>query len=96
MKPPSAVHASHKSQINRLKRIEGQIRGVTHMIEENRYCMDIVTQIKAVKSALLSVENKIIKDHINHCVHQADRSKNGKEAAVKLRELQALIDKSGR
>ena len=59
---------SHKNQINNLKRIEGQLRGVQRMIEEGDYCIDILTQIKAIKNSIVSVEGKILKSHLRQCV----------------------------
>ena len=61
-------HPSHKNQINNLKRIEGQLRGVQRMIEEGDYCIDILTQIKAIKNSVVSVEGRILKSHLRQCV----------------------------
>ena len=61
-------YPSHKNQINNLKRIEGQLRGVQRMIEEGDYCIDILTQIKAIKNSIVSVEGKILKSHLRQCV----------------------------
>ena len=61
-------HPSHEKQINNLKRIEGQLRGVQRMIEEGDYCIDILTQIKAIKNSIVSVEGKILKSHLRQCV----------------------------
>ena len=66
MSPPS-----HKNQINNLKRIEGQLRGVQRMIEEGDYCIDILTQIKAIKNSIVSVEGKILKSHLRQCVRDS-------------------------
>ena len=63
--------ACHLSHVTRLNRIEGQVKGVSRMIEEQRYCVDILQQIKSIKSALVSVELAIIDGHLNHCVHDA-------------------------
>ena len=64
-------HPSHKNQINNLKRIEGQLRGVQRMIEEGDYCIDILTQIKAIKNSIVSVEGKILKIHLRQCVRDS-------------------------
>ena len=64
-------HPSHKNQINNLKRIEGQLRGVQRMIEEGDYCIDILTQIKAIKNSIVSVEGKILKSHLRQCVRDS-------------------------
>ena len=61
-------HPSHKNQINNLKRIEGQLRGVQRMIEEGDYCINIMTQIKAIKNSIVSVEGKMLKSHLRQCV----------------------------
>jgi len=61
----------HDKEIKNLNRIEGQIRGIKNMIEEGKYCVEILNQISAVKSALSSVEGKILKKHIRHCVKES-------------------------
>lgn len=82
---------SHSPQVSRLKRVEGQVRGVIKMIEDERYCIDILTQIKAIKSALSSVENKIIDQHLTHCVHTAIKSKNLDKSSEMLDEIRSLL-----
>lgn len=64
-------HPCHEKQLPSLKRIEGQVRGVTKMIEEKKYCIDILNQIKAVKNALSTVEGKIVRNHLRACVKDA-------------------------
>lgn len=86
----------HTDQLNRLNRIGGQIRGISTMVEEQRYCIDILTQIKAVKSALSALESRIIEDHLSHCVHHAIESKNRKEADKMIKEIQTLLKKSAK
>lgn len=72
----------HKTQlINRLKRIEGQVRGIQRMIEEDRYCVDILIQIAAIKSAIHQVALVLIEDHTRHCVSQAIQN-NQQEPAI--------------
>ena len=61
-------HPCHDSQVNRLRKIEGQVRGLQKMIEERRYCMDIVSQLRAVQGALKKVELGILETHLQHCV----------------------------
>ena len=61
-------HPNHSNQISNLKRIEGQIRGIQSMIDEGKYCVDILNQIKAVKNSITSVEGKILKSHLKACV----------------------------
>lgn len=88
------IGAEHSKQLSRLNRIGGQIRGITSMIEEKRYCIDILTQIRAAKSALSSLESKIIEEHLHHCVHHAIDSKNSKEADKMIEEIQSLLKKT--
>ena len=61
-------HPCHKEQLSNLKRIEGQVRGVQGMIEEGKYCVDILNQIKALKNSLITVEAKILKTHLRECI----------------------------
>ena len=82
---------SHKKQLNRLKRISGQLNGVTKMVEDQRYCIDILNQMKAVTSALEAVEKSIINEHLNHCVHQAINSKRTADTNKMLEEIQSLL-----
>ena len=56
----------------RLKRVEGQVRGIARMVEEDRYCIDIVTQIGAVRAALRRIEEEVLRDHVGHCVDARD------------------------
>ncbi|OJZ76386.1 CopY family transcriptional regulator [Mycobacterium paraffinicum] len=74
----------------RLRRIEGQIRGIAKMIDEDKYCIDILTQISAASSALRSVALNLLDDHLEHCVSQA-LTQGGSEADVKLAEASAAI-----
>jgi CsoR family transcriptional regulator, copper-sensing transcriptional repressor len=73
--------------IKRLHRIEGQVRGVERMVEQDRYCIDILTQIAAVTTALESLSFRILEDHVSHCVSGALASGDADEAATKSREL---------
>lgn len=88
--------AEHTQQLNRLNRVAGQIRGVAKMIEDQRYCMDILTQIKAVKSAISAVEQNVIEQHLNHCLHKAIDSKNTKETTEMLKEIKELLKKTSK
>lgn len=63
--------ADHKRELNRLKRIEGQVRGVANMIERHDYCIDILNQLRAVRSSLKSLEVAVLEKHLHHCVHDA-------------------------
>ncbi len=78
--------ASHQSQLSRLKRIEGQVRGLARMIEEERYCIDILTQVRAARAALRKVEEQILREHVEHCVVQAVQG-GGEERRKKIDEL---------
>ena len=79
--------------VNRLKRIEGQVRGVTQMVENDRYCIDILHQVQAVKSALAKAENEILKNHAACCVTDAILSGDADEQKVKFNELIELFGK---
>lgn len=70
-----------------LKRIEGQVRGVQKMIDEDRYCIDVVTQIEAVRAALARVESDLLRQHLQHCVHRAMTSKERGERDRVIEEL---------
>ena len=75
----------------RLNRIEGQVRGLSKMVEEDRYCIDIVTQISAVRAALRRAEEEILKDHVAHCVEHASASGNKLDQRNKIAELMEVI-----
>ncbi|MED5368071.1 MAG: metal-sensitive transcriptional regulator [Pseudomonadota bacterium] len=82
-------HPNHNSQINRLKRAEGQIRGIVRLIDEGKYCIDILNQLKAVQKALASVEANILETHIENCVAQTISSPD--DARQKIAELTKII-----
>ena len=86
-------HARHKGQLQRLKRIEGQTRGLVRMVEEERYCVDILTQIRAARAALKRVEESVLRDHVEHCVAEALRSGSRARQRAKVDEL---VDVLGR
>lgn len=86
----------HKSQLSRVNRIEGQVRGISKMIDEGQYCVDILTQIKAVRSALKSLELQILEGHANHCLLNAMKSGSDKHAKQKITEIMELIKKSSK
>jgi len=87
------MNTTHKETLNRLSRIAGQVQGVKQMVEEEQYCIDIITQIQAARSALRSVEMKILEKHIQHCVRNAFESGNKKEADEKMEELLRVMKK---
>jgi CsoR family transcriptional regulator, copper-sensing transcriptional repressor len=80
----------------RLGRIEGQVRGLSRMVEEDRYCIDIVTQISAVRAALRRVEEEVLRDHVAHCVEHAIKSGDRRDQRQKIAELMAVIERSDR
>ena len=84
------------SCIKRLNRIEGQVRGLTGMVEEGRYCIDILTQIAAVRAALRRVEEEVLQDHVTHCVQHAIDSGNAAEQKRKIAELVTALGRSNR
>lgn len=88
-----AQATTHNKQLDFLKKIEGQIRGIQKMIEERRYCVDIITQIHSIIGALARVENEIFKDHIDGCVVSALKGKSGTEKEKKINELLELISR---
>lgn len=84
-------HTQHKDDYRkRLRRIEGQVRGVQRMVEEDAYCIDVLTQVSAVTRALQSVALGLLEDHLGHCVAQAIES-GGPEAEAKIAEATAAI-----
>lgn len=81
-----------KSQLARLSRIEGQVRGVARMIEEERYCIDVLTQIRAVRAALDKVEQETLGDHLQHCVAHAFHAGSEKDRQIKIDEILEVLD----
>lgn len=71
----------------RFNRIEGQVRGLSKMVEEDRYCIDIVTQISAVRSALRRAEEEILRDHVAHCVEHAINTGDKQDQRTKITEI---------
>ena len=78
----------------RLSRIEGQVRGLAKMVDEDRYCIDVVTQISAVRSALRRVEEEILRDHVAHCVEHAIRSGDRADQRRKIAELMDVVSRA--
>ncbi|MBN2455773.1 MAG: metal-sensitive transcriptional regulator [Sedimentisphaerales bacterium] len=89
-------HPDHAGNLVALRRIEGQIRGIQKMIEDRKYCIDILTQIQAVKGALDRVEEKILKKHFQHCIVEAVRGSSEEQRQQKLDEILKLIHKTRR
>jgi len=82
--------------LKRLKRIEGQVRGLSRMVEADRYCIDIVTQIAAVRAALRRVEEEVLRDHVAHCVDDAVASGSKAEQRRKIAELMDVLARAER
>ncbi|MBS1301237.1 metal-sensitive transcriptional regulator [Loktanella sp. SALINAS62] len=82
--------------LDRLSRLEGQVRGVARMVEDDRYCMDILAQTAAIRSAVLGVEKLILQNHAIHCVETAIASGDAVEQRVKFDELIDLLQKASR
>jgi CsoR family transcriptional regulator, copper-sensing transcriptional repressor len=80
----------------RFNRIEGQVRGLSRMVEEGRYCIDTVTQISAVRAALRSAEEEIIRDHLGHCVDHAINSGDKQDQRKKITEIIDVLRRSDR
>ena len=81
---------------DRLKRVEGQVRGIARMIEEDRYCIDVLTQIRAVRAALRGVEDVVLKDHVEHCVEGAIASGDDADQRRKVQELLTVLTQRDR
>jgi len=91
------MHGEAKSSVlKRLQRIEGQVRGLTRMVDDDRYCIDIVTQISAVRAALRRAEEEILRDHVAHCVEDAIKSGNRTEQRKKVAELMDVFGRAER
>ena len=87
---------SHEDNLVALRRIEGQVRGVQRMIEDRKYCIDILNQIYAIKGALGRVEEKVLEKHFQHCVTEAVKGSSKKEKQQKLDEILKLIHQTRR
>ena len=83
-------HSHKDAHLKRLRRVEGQVRGVQRMVEEEKYCIDILTQVSAVTKALQSVALGLLDEHLSHCVMQAAQA-GGPEARVKIKEASEAI-----
>jgi DNA-binding FrmR family transcriptional regulator len=80
----------------RLGRIEGQVRGIARMVEADRYCIDVITQVSAVRAALRRVEEEVLRDHVSHCVEHAIASGDQADQRRKVSELIEVLGRSGR
>ena len=88
--------AAKASMMTRLKRIEGQVRGLARMVADDRYCIDIITQISAVRAALRRAEEEILADHVTHCVEDAIASGNKTDQRRKVAELTTVLRRAER
>lgn len=86
-------HDTRTACLKRLSRIEGQVRGLSRMLEEDRYCIDIVTQVAAVRAALKKVEEEVLRDHVGHCVAHAIQSGDADAQRAKVDELIEVLGK---
>jgi CsoR family transcriptional regulator, copper-sensing transcriptional repressor len=82
--------------LSRLARIEGQVRGISRMVEEERYCIEVLNQLEAVKAALTRVESEVLKGHAAHCVAHAIKSGNTRDQKQKFDELVELFSRYGK
>jgi DNA-binding FrmR family transcriptional regulator len=87
---------SKASTLKRLSRIEGQVRGLGRMVEDDRYCIDIVTQIAAVRAALRRAEEEILREHVAHCVEHAISSGDKADQRRKVAELMDVMGRVAR
>jgi DNA-binding FrmR family transcriptional regulator len=90
------AHKSKDAVLKRLTRIEGQVRGLGRMVEEDRYCIDVITQIAAVRAALRKVEEELLHDHVGHCVQHAINSGDKVEQRKKIAELVETLSRTSR
>ena len=88
--------ATKTSVKKRLNRVEGQVRGLSRMVDDDRYCIDIVTQIAAVRAALRRIEEEVLRDHVAHCVEHAIRSGKPDEQRKKITELMEVFSRAER
>ncbi len=90
------AHKSKSAVLKRLNRIEGQVRGLARMVEHDRYCIDVMTQIAAVRAALRRVEEELLHDHVGHCVQHAIDSGDKNEQRKKVAELVETLSRTSR
>lgn len=92
----SMQEATKTSVRKRLNRVEGQVRGLSRMVDEDRYCIDIVTQIAAVRAALRRIEEAVLADHVGHCVEAAIAGGDPAAQREKVAELMAVLGRADR
>ncbi|MBP7817122.1 MAG: metal-sensitive transcriptional regulator [Phenylobacterium sp.] len=91
---PTLIQDNKPKLLNRLNRIEGQVRGISRMVEDDRYCIDVLTQIQAVRAALGKVESEMLKAHLDHCIESAIVSGDTQQQRQKASELIALLERT--
>jgi DNA-binding FrmR family transcriptional regulator len=84
-------YPSHKDQLSRLKRIEGQVRGIQKMIEDGRYCVDIITQLESITSAIAGLQEQILRRHLEHCVTTAMQGGSEADKQEKITEIIGIL-----
>lgn len=89
------IFPNHESQLTRLNKIEGQLKGIRRMIEERRYCVDIIDQIKAVGGALDQVQMGVLEKHVHHCVRESVEAGDSAQLEEKVEELVRVLGKIG-
>ncbi|PSL36324.1 DNA-binding FrmR family transcriptional regulator [Planomicrobium soli] len=89
----STIQPNKQQLLNRLKRIEGQVRGVHQMVENDRYCVDILHQVSAIQSAMNKVSLALLEDHTHHCVAKAIKENKGEEAINELMDVMKTMTK---
>lgn len=94
MAAKSKKGTSHAGLRHRINRIEGQVRGIGNMIDEEKYCIDILTQMKAIRSAIKSLESKVLEEHLRNCVRDAVKSGNKNSSNAAIEEILKIIKKS--
>lgn len=90
------MKANKEKTLDRLSRLEGQVRGIAKMVEADRYCMDILAQTSAIRSAVLGVEKLVLENHAQHCVEAAIASGDPEEQRAKFEELIGLLQKASK
>ncbi|WPZ31106.1 metal-sensitive transcriptional regulator [Sulfitobacter sp. OXR-159] len=90
------MKANKEKTLDRLSRLEGQVRGIAKMVEADRYCMDILAQTAAIRSAVLGVEKLVLDNHAQHCVEAAIASGDPEEQRAKFEELIGLLQKASK
>jgi DNA-binding FrmR family transcriptional regulator len=88
--------AAKDSVLKRLNRIEGQVRGLVRMVDEDRYCIDVMTQLAAVRAALRKVEEEVLRDHVAHCIDHAIASGDARDQRQKVAELIEVLGRTAR